>query len=167
MCDLATMVDSGDPADISEENGNPRPFLSLTGCVLALLVTVIFRWAWGSTEFYDDGGIVLLDVRTPKETEAEQLPYRDRTLHIPLGALRERMNEIPRDKWVVPFCKISLRGYEAERILSHAGFPKVSFLESGVVGWPYEIVRPEQAGPTETEGDATPPFLREGSGATA
>lgn len=115
----------------------------------------------------DDGGIVLLDVRTPKETEAEQLPYQDRTLHIPLGALRERMNEIPKDKWVVPYCKISLRGYEAERILSHAGFPKVSFLESGVVGWPYEIIRPKQAGPTETEGDVTPPFLREGSGATA
>jgi len=89
--------------------------------------------------------IVLLDVRTPKEIEALQLPYEDRTLHIPLGALRGRTNEVPRDKWVIPFCKISLRGYEAERILTHAGFPKVSFLESGVVGWPYETVSPKQA----------------------
>ena len=89
--------------------------------------------------------IVLLDVRTPKEIEALQLPYADRTLHIPLGALRERTNEVPRDKWIIPFCKISLRGYEAERILTHAGFPKVSFLESGVVGWPYETFSPKQA----------------------
>lgn len=92
-----------------------------------------------------DEDIVLLDVRTPKEIEALQLPYEDRTLHIPLGALRGRTNEVPRDKWVIPFCKISLRGYEAERILTHAGFPKVSFLESGVVGWPYETVSPKQA----------------------
>jgi NADPH-dependent 2,4-dienoyl-CoA reductase/sulfur reductase-like enzyme/rhodanese-related sulfurtransferase len=84
-------------------------------------------------------GVVLLDVRTHAEREFQQLPYSERTIHIPLGLLRERMSDLPKDKWIVPFCKISLRGYEAQKILSHAGFPRVTFLESGVAGWPYDM----------------------------
>ncbi len=87
-----------------------------------------------------DHEIVLLDVRSPEERAQIQLPYEERTMPIPLGDLRERMHDLPKNKWIVPFCKISLRGYEAERILSHAGFSKVMFLESGIVGWPYEVV---------------------------
>lgn len=44
-------------------------------------------------------------------------------------------------KRIVPFCKISLRGYEAVRILRAAGFEKVAYLEGGVLGWPYELER--------------------------
>ena len=90
-----------------------------------------------------DTEMVLLDVRSPKERTEVLLPYEDRTIHIPLGALRERTAELPKDKWIIPFCKLSLRGYEAERILSGAGFPHVAFLDGGVLGWPYELVVPE------------------------
>ena len=93
-----------------------------------------------------DTDMVLLDVRNPKEREEVRLPYPDRTLHIPLGALREKTGELPRDKWIIPFCKLSLRGYEAERILSNAGFQHVAFLDGGILGWPYELVVPEPAG---------------------
>jgi len=86
---------------------------------------------------------VLLDVRSPKERAEVRLPYEDKTIHIPLGALREKTGELPRDKWIIPFCKLSLRGYEAERILSGAGLPHVSFLDGGILGWPYEPVIPE------------------------
>jgi rhodanese-related sulfurtransferase len=96
----------------------------------------------------EEGGenVVLLDVRSPAEREAVRLPYEERTVHIPLGALRGRLEELPRDKPIVPFCKISLRGYEAERILSQAGFPDVAYLEGGIMGWPYESVVPEPGG---------------------
>ncbi len=90
-----------------------------------------------------DREMVLLDVRSPKEREEVRLPYEDRTVHIPLGALRERTGELPRDKRIIPFCKLSLRGYEAERILTGAGLPNVSFLDGGVLGWPYELVIPD------------------------
>ncbi len=63
-------------------------------------------------------------------------------MHIPLGALRERLSERPRDKEIVPFCKLSLRGYEAERILTQAGFQHVAFLDGGVLGWPCDLVTP-------------------------
>ena len=93
-----------------------------------------------------DKDMMLLDVRSPKERAEVRLPYEDRTIHIPLGALRERVGELPRDKWIVPFCKLSLRGYEAERILSSAGLANVAFLDGGILGWPYELVVPESAG---------------------
>lgn len=38
---------------------------------------------------------------------------------------------------IITFCKISLRGYEAQRILNAAGLNRVCFIEGGVVGWPF------------------------------
>lgn len=86
-----------------------------------------------------DPEILLLDVRGPGEVQEVRLPYKDRIHNIPLGALRERLSELPRDKHIVTLCKVSLRGYEAERILSGAGFPRVSFLDGGIAGWPFEL----------------------------
>jgi len=57
---------------------------------------------------------------------------------IPLGALRGRLDELPKDKEVVAFCKISLRGYEAALILKAAGFQKVRVMDGGLVMWPFE-----------------------------
>ena len=36
--------------------------------------------------------------------------------------LREKLDELPRDKEIIAFCKISLRGYEAQKILDAACF---------------------------------------------
>jgi NADPH-dependent 2,4-dienoyl-CoA reductase/sulfur reductase-like enzyme/rhodanese-related sulfurtransferase len=78
---------------------------------------------------------IFLDVRSPKEYEEVRLPG---ARLIPLGALRARLKEIPRDKEIITFCKISLRGYEAALILKSAGFSDVKVLDGGVVMWPYE-----------------------------
>jgi len=83
--------------------------------------------------------IILLDVRTPAEFEAMRLPYENVT-HIPLGAVRGRANELPKDKDILAFCKVSMRGYEAQRILNAAGFERVWFIEGGLVGWPFEVL---------------------------
>lgn len=40
---------------------------------------------------------------------------------IPLGTLRKRLSELPKDKEIITFCAISLRGYEASLILRNAG----------------------------------------------
>jgi NADPH-dependent 2,4-dienoyl-CoA reductase/sulfur reductase-like enzyme/rhodanese-related sulfurtransferase len=83
------------------------------------------------------GDVLLLDVRTADEFKAMQLPYD--VVHIPLGALRERADELPRDRDILAFCKVSLRGYEAQRILNAAGFDRVAFIEGGLVAWPFEV----------------------------
>ena len=80
-------------------------------------------------------GFFFLDVRSPAEHEQVRLPGA--TL-IPLGALRERLGELPRDREIVTFCKVSLRGYEAALILKAAGFEKVRVMDGGIAMWPYE-----------------------------
>ncbi|MBN2293386.1 MAG: FAD-dependent oxidoreductase [Pirellulales bacterium] len=78
---------------------------------------------------------VFLDVRSPAEYEQVRLSG---TTLIPLGALRGRLNELPKDKEIVVFCKISLRGYEAALILKAAGFDKVRVMDGGIAMWPFE-----------------------------
>jgi NADPH-dependent 2,4-dienoyl-CoA reductase/sulfur reductase-like enzyme/rhodanese-related sulfurtransferase/two-component sensor histidine kinase len=78
---------------------------------------------------------VFLDVRTPEEVDQVRLP---RSTAIPLGALRGRISELPRDQDIVTFCDISLRGYEAALILKAAGFTRVRVMEGGLAMWPYE-----------------------------
>lgn len=81
---------------------------------------------------------VLLDVRGPKEVEKIALKAKQ-VVNIPLGKLRERIGELPRDKEIITFCTVSLRGYEAQRVLDGAGFKDVKFMDGGIVGWPYSM----------------------------
>ncbi|EHM10882.1 NAD(FAD)-dependent dehydrogenase [Thermanaerovibrio velox DSM 12556] len=84
-------------------------------------------------------GAVLLDVRGPGEKEVQgQLPF-DRILEIPLGQLEKRIAEVPRGRKVVPYCKISLRGWDAVAVLRKHGFEDLAVLEGGVLGWPFEL----------------------------
>ena len=86
----------------------------------------------------DDGtDFVFLDVRSPGEYEEVRLPGA--TL-IPLGALRGRLDELPRDREIITFCKISLRGYEAALILKAAEFGRVRVMDGGIAMWPYETI---------------------------
>lgn len=80
---------------------------------------------------------VFLDVRTPEEHEHQRLPHS--TL-LPLGALRERLVELPHDRLLVLFCDISLRAYEGALILKAAGFSQVKVMEGGMAMWPYEKI---------------------------
>lgn len=80
---------------------------------------------------------VFLDVRSPGEYETVHLKN---SVLIPLGKLRGRLSEIPKDKEIIAFCKISLRGYEAALILKSAGFMDVKVMDGGVVMWPYEKI---------------------------
>ncbi len=78
---------------------------------------------------------VFLDVRSLAEHEQVRLPQA--TL-VPLGTLRGRIDELPRDKPIVTFCNTSLRGYEAALILKAAGFEQVRVMDGGIAMWPYE-----------------------------
>lgn len=79
----------------------------------------------------------IIDTRGPDEYEEMRLGIGERL--IPLGALRKRLNELPQDKdaMIICYCKISLRGYEAARILEGQGWKNVYVMEGGVVSWPF------------------------------
>jgi rhodanese-related sulfurtransferase len=80
---------------------------------------------------------IFLDVRSPEEFDQTRIEDW-RTKLIPLGKLRSSLDELPIDKEIVPFCKISLRGYEAERILAGEGYSNVKYMDGGIICWPYE-----------------------------
>jgi NADPH-dependent 2,4-dienoyl-CoA reductase/sulfur reductase-like enzyme/peroxiredoxin family protein/rhodanese-related sulfurtransferase/TusA-related sulfurtransferase len=61
---------------------------------------------------------LLLDVRTAPEVQQGTIPG---SVHIPLDELRGRLGELPKDKEVLAFCQVGLRGYLACRILSQNG----------------------------------------------
>ena len=81
---------------------------------------------------------VFLDVRTPEECKTVRLAPCRNVTYIPIGQLRSRMAELGKEDEIVAFCKISLRGYEAECILEGEGFTDVKVLEGGVAAWPFE-----------------------------
>jgi len=79
----------------------------------------------------------IIDVRVPEEFEEMRLGIGE-TL-IPLGALRKRLGELPADKnrEIICYCKISLRGYEAALALEANGWKNVKVMEGGIMAWPY------------------------------
>jgi NADPH-dependent 2,4-dienoyl-CoA reductase/sulfur reductase-like enzyme/rhodanese-related sulfurtransferase/two-component sensor histidine kinase len=84
-----------------------------------------------------DKDVAVLDVRTPAEYDQERLPG---SVHVPLGTLRGRLADVPRDRPIVTVCKLGLRGYEAALVLRSAGFEDVRVLDGGLTMWPYERV---------------------------
>ena len=81
--------------------------------------------------------VFFLDTRGPDEYEQMRLGIGE-TL-IPIGMLRKRLDEIPqdRDSEIVCYCKISLRGYEAARLLEARGWKNVKVMEGGIMAWPF------------------------------
>jgi rhodanese-related sulfurtransferase len=82
---------------------------------------------------------IWLDVRSAAEQREKRIED-PRVKLIPLGVLRQRLDELPRDKEIITFCKISLRGYEAQTILDGEGYKDVKFMDGGIDAWPYEVV---------------------------
>ena len=66
-----------------------------------------------------DGSVFLLDTRTPFEVMQGKI---DGFVNIPLDSLRQRINEIPKDKPVYVHCHSGLRSYLACRILTGGGY---------------------------------------------
>ena len=81
--------------------------------------------------------VFFLDARGPDEYEEMRLGIGE-TL-IPIGMLRKRLNELPQDKntEIISYCKISLRGYEAARVLEANGWKNVKVMEGGIMAWPF------------------------------
>ena len=61
----------------------------------------------------------LLDVREPMELAVEKVPE---ALNIPIGQLRARLGELPRDREIHVICRSGQRAYYATRVLLQNGF---------------------------------------------
>lgn len=73
------------------------------------------------------GEAFILDVREPKEYEKGHI---EGAVNIPLNELRDRLNELPRDKEIWTCCFVGQRSYFANRMLTQNGF-KVRNISGG------------------------------------
>ena len=90
----------------------------------------ILRGDMPVSHWVDDGDDrFLLDVREPFERAVEDVPG---ATHIPLGQLRARLGELPRNRDIHVICRSGGRAYYATRILLQNGF-KARTLAGGML----------------------------------
>lgn len=83
---------------------------------------------WDQLLEMDKNSIFLLDVRTNEEYQLGTIPG---SVNIPVDELRKNLYKIPKDKKVIVFCGVGLRGYVAYRILAQNGFENIYNLAGG------------------------------------
>lgn len=83
---------------------------------------------WHEISKLNPNEVFILDVRTKSEYQLGAIPENT---NIPIDELRKRLNEIPRDKKIIVYCAVGLRGYLASRILIQNGFKDVYNLSGG------------------------------------
>ncbi|OGJ85927.1 MAG: CoA-disulfide reductase [Candidatus Raymondbacteria bacterium RifOxyC12_full_50_8] len=87
---------------------------------------------------FDPGRQVLIDVRTKREFSVGHIPG---AMNVPVDDLRTLLDALPRDKELLIYCQVGLRGYIAVRILSQNGFAARN-LSGGYKTWSaYEALR--------------------------
>lgn len=104
--------------------------VAIAGYVASNLIEGRFEGiGWRELRDIDRDSIALIDVRTQEEHSVGHIPG---DVNIPLDSLRDRLSEIPRDKKVVLYCGVGLRGYVASCILNGHGFNNVVNLSGGL-----------------------------------
>jgi rhodanese-related sulfurtransferase len=91
--------------------------------------------------------MVLLDVRTPEEFAAGHIAG---AVNIPYDQVAAHLEEIPKDKEVVLYCKSGRRAGVAAETLSANGYTRLGHLDGDMQGWtaagrPVEATAPKAA----------------------
>jgi hydroxyacylglutathione hydrolase len=82
-----------------------------------------------------EGEVRLLDVRWEDEWERGRIPE---AIHLPMGQLDERLDEVPNGRPLVLHCASGARSAIAASLLQLRGFKDVSNLEGGFDLWSAE-----------------------------
>jgi rhodanese-related sulfurtransferase len=77
------------------------------------------------------GAVFLLDVREDDEWTAGHAPD---AVHVRLGELGARMDELPRDRDVYVICRTGARSAYAAQALAASGLPAINVAD-GMTGW--------------------------------
>ena len=92
---------------------------------------------WDAVE--KDPEAILLDIREKPEIRMAPL---EKALQIPLGELREHLNELDKQKTYIVFCTIGVRSYTAARVLMQHGFENVKVYPGGTLFY-HSLYSPE------------------------
>ncbi len=77
-------------------------------------------------------GAVIVDVREAYELREGYIPG---AVHIPLRSISQRMKELDSSKEIVIVCRSGNRSITAAQFLQQGGFPQVSSMAGGMIGW--------------------------------
>jgi rhodanese-related sulfurtransferase len=117
--------------------GSAKDPVNFAGMVAANILSgdmEVSHWEEAKTGF-------ILDVREPIELAVEGIPG---ALNIPLGQLRARLNELPKDKVIHVICRSGQRAYLANRVLSQHGF-KTKNVAGGMLSYAHNyLFQPSQ-----------------------
>jgi len=80
--------------------------------------------------------VLLLDVREPYERE---LAVIEPSLHIPMGEIPSRAEEIPRDRELIVYCHGGGRSMVVASFLEGQGFEAVENLTGGIDAWSVKV----------------------------
>jgi len=101
--------------------------VNMAGFAADNIVKGLVRFSeWDAAEKTEN--LLLLDVREEAEVIAYAVPG---SVNIPLGQLRDRLNELDRSKNIIILCAIGVRAYNAARILMQNGFKSVYVYPGG------------------------------------
>ncbi len=92
-------------------------------------------------EMIDRGEVFILDVRTQEEYDTGHIKG---SVLIPVLELDKGLNEIPRDRKLLVYCRSGHRSLQASDILVNNGFAEVYNMDNGITGWVkagYEVVK--------------------------
>lgn len=88
---------------------------------------------------YDSKDSILLDVRSEIEYNNGHI---EGSINIPVDNLRKRLSELDKNKEIIEYCQVGLRGHVASRILSQNGF-KVKNITGGYKSFSILDYKPE------------------------
>ena len=78
-----------------------------------------------------ENGAFIIDVR---EKDEYDLSHLNTSVNIPMSEIRERINEIPKDRPVYIHCRSGQRSYNVCLLLSHLGFTNIWNISAGFMG---------------------------------
>jgi hydroxyacylglutathione hydrolase len=87
-----------------------------------------------------------IDVRAPREREQK---YIAGSVTLPLNHLIEGSEKLPKDRELLVYCAGGYRSSIAASLLQRAGFPRVSEIAGGIVGWEAANLPVETAPPSK------------------
>ena len=79
-----------------------------------------------------NGAVQVVDVREPDEWAEGRIPG---AIHIPLGSLASRANELDSTRETIVVCQAGVRSLTGADILLKAGFADAKSLQGGMLAW--------------------------------
>jgi rhodanese-related sulfurtransferase len=76
--------------------------------------------------------VLLVDIRTPAEIAQGAIPD---AMQLPMHLIPIRINELPKDRDVVLYCRSGARSYQACAYMLQQGYDRVLNLRGGIIAW--------------------------------